>query len=178
MVGNDSWSIVAELMGKQADLLVLDGEGHILVTLHDTSRRIGAIYQAPPAPHFTFDLACSPNRRARRAMRRGFPFLQGWNSSTADARRRWLRKRWHVPVRHIYANPSKSASGGLRLCRVIWSERPAYELYSRYGELLKGNLARITAGRLSHDSRRLFRRSSPGTHHPARSRQNPSSQYG
>jgi len=146
MVGDNSWSIVAELMGKQADLLVLDGEGRILVTLHDTSRRIGAIYQAPPAPT-SRSTSPAPRTEEPAGDAPRFPVsarleqlyrgreAQVAAEALARTRATHLRKSIKKYIRRVDA-----LQGDL--------ERAAsYELYSRYGELLKGNLARLTAGR-------------------------------
>lgn len=144
-VGNDSWSMIAELMGKQADLLVLDGEDRILVTLHHASRRVGAIYQAPlpptsrsksPAPRAegpAGDAPRFPVSARLEELYRGHE-AQVAAETLARVRAAHLRKSIKKYMRRLEAlqGDLERASG--------------YELYSRYGELLKGNLARFTTG--------------------------------
>src|SRR5688500_15284989 len=143
--GHDSWSLVAALTGTQADLLVLDGEDHILVTLHHDSRRVGAIYQAPLVPP---SRSISPAPRAEEPAGDAprFPVsarleqiyhrreAQVAAETLARARATYLRKSIKKYMRRVEA------------LRGDLERAAAYERYSRYGELLKGNLARITAG--------------------------------
>jgi predicted ribosome quality control (RQC) complex YloA/Tae2 family protein len=143
--GNDSWGLVAELMGKQADLLVLDGEDRILLTLHRADRRVGAIYQAPPSrTPCSVSLALRAETPPGDALR--FPVssrleqlyrgreAQVDRETLARARATHLRKSIQKYMRRVEA-----LQGDL-------TRAAGYELYSRYGELLKGNLTRLTTG--------------------------------
>lgn len=144
-VGNDSWSLVAELMGKQADLLVLDGKDRILATLHHASRRVGSIYQAPipptsrsisPAPRAEEPAGDAPRFPVSAKLEQLYRGREAQMAAETLARARATNLRKSIKK---YMRRVEALQGDL--------ERAAgYERYSRYGELLKGNLARITAG--------------------------------
>ncbi|MET0514363.1 MAG: NFACT family protein [Nitrospiraceae bacterium] len=152
MVGPNSWSLIAELMGKQADLLVLDGKDRILVTLHQASRRVGSMYQAPmPMPIPPASRSISPDPRAAEPVGDASRF-----SVSAKLEQLYRGREAQVAAETLAraraTHLRKSIKKHMRRLEALQSdlERAAgYELYSRYGELLKGNLAKLTAGQPS-----------------------------
>ena len=46
--GGGAWSLVAELLGRQADLVLIDGEDQVITTYRRAENRIGRRYSPPP----------------------------------------------------------------------------------------------------------------------------------
>ncbi len=136
-------TIVCELTGKTANMLVLNTDRQIVRDLSNQRALVGQLY-TPPATR-----ASGPARAPAR-----FPGISGsqfpisaeidayyhdWESTQAvaqakEARIRFLKKRIKKELRLIEA------------WRGDLSKATAYRDYGRYGELIKANLAHISKG--------------------------------
>jgi predicted ribosome quality control (RQC) complex YloA/Tae2 family protein len=143
-----TWSLIAELLGRHADLLVTDGTGEIVATYRQAAHRIGHVYTPPERPIAqTLPRPVGATHQARS----GTPFpvsaemeeRYGRNEEAlqreraANARKQFLRKAIKKQQRLI-------AALGMDLAKA-----EQYEHYARYGELLKGALGGLEKGRPS-----------------------------
>ena len=136
---------IAELTGRRATLLLLDGKGAIMAALNEPRARIGQAYQPPPLPkehHQTLDVPI----HIADTLLTGFPISsaieQQYHTREADlaarrvqqARVTDLKKRLKKSLRRIDALQA-DLEKALR-----------YREYARYGELLKTNFHLIHKG--------------------------------
>ncbi len=139
-------AIIAELIGRNADVLLLDGSGTVLADLNHDRNRIGQPYRLPPASgRKTLDAAIELPPAAD-AARPAFPV-----STEIDARYRWreaeLAVEWERQAR--LADIRKRLRQTVRRIEALQADlnkAEHYRDYSRYGELLKANLGKIVAG--------------------------------
>lgn len=141
-------SLIAELFGRKADVLFLDGEERVLATLRHSRERSGKPYEAPAqsrslpqgrieprhssdAEPFPLSLKLDAMYRAREA---DLTLL-----AQRRARESALRKTLKKHVRRM---------AGLR--RDL-DQAAKYEPYARYGELLKANLGLLKRGLVNVD---------------------------
>lgn len=140
-------SLVAELFGRNADLLFLDGAQRVLATLQHNKERSGQPYQAPshiPSRSLPHDPVTSDPEAASDA--EPFPLsaqleilyrereIELSHQTQLRARESVIRKTLKKHLRRM---------AGLR--RDL-EQAAKYEPYSRYGELLKANLGSLKKG--------------------------------
>lgn len=142
-------SLVAELFSRNADLLFLDGEGVVIATLRHHKDRIGQPYQAPAAAPFRSSsreaVVQEPGRQPQ-TDQDPFPLSSKFEafyrdreaelSHQAQARERESGLRKHL----------KKLMRRMAALRQDLEQAGRYELYSRYGELLKANLGLLKKG--------------------------------
>lgn len=137
-------SLVAELTGRSADLLLLDATDTILGRLDTGRPRAGTHYQ-PPAPQprpgggpGATDLALDKAQPFpwSHALERRYQAKEEELALASLRQRRWstLRKSLKKTARRIEA------------LREDWAKTERYREYARYGELLKANLGVIKKG--------------------------------
>ena len=142
-------SLIAELTGRSADLLVLDAEDRILMALKDERENAGQPYRPP---------------RARRDVRIGTDWVRDSGAppqldekvpfpvSAALERRYKHREEELARTRMQRARLAEVRKGIKKTGRRIAALREdlvkldRYRDYDRYGELLKANLGRIAKG--------------------------------
>jgi predicted ribosome quality control (RQC) complex YloA/Tae2 family protein len=142
-------SLVAELFGRNADLLFLDGDQRVIATLRHNKERTGQPYQAPP-----------------RTPSRGLPFDPNISAAEAEAasdtepfplsvrmeiryRQREIELSHQTQLRARESVLRKTLKKHLRRMaglRHDLEQATKYEPYARYGELLKANLGLLRKG--------------------------------
>jgi predicted ribosome quality control (RQC) complex YloA/Tae2 family protein len=139
-----TWSLVAELLGRQADLLVIDGDDRVLTTYRRAEHRLGRPY-APPQPP-----------PASRASPQSLP-IEGVPGApfpiSAKLEERYDQRERELTTHHLTAAREtllrKRIKKQRRLVTALGGDlaRAAqYERYARYGELLKSTLGRLRKG--------------------------------
>ncbi|MBI4000832.1 MAG: NFACT family protein [Nitrospira defluvii] len=140
-------SLIAELFGRNADLLFLDGEQRVLATLRHNKERSGQPYHAPssapsrslshgavaPAPEPPSDAEPFPLSAKLETLYRERE-VELSHLAQLRARESVLRKTLKKHLRRM---------AGLR--RDL-EQAAKYEPYARYGELLKANLGSLKKG--------------------------------
>lgn len=140
-------SLVAELFGRNADLLFLDGEQRVLATIRHNKERSGQPYQAPshiplrsrphdpawPMPEAASDTEPFPlSAKLETLYREREADLS--HLAQLRARESVLRKTLKKQLRRMAA------------LRRDLEQAAKYEPYARYGELLKTNLGSLKKG--------------------------------
>jgi predicted ribosome quality control (RQC) complex YloA/Tae2 family protein len=140
-------SLVAELFGRNADLLFLDGEQRVLATIRHNKERSGQPYQSPshiplrsrphdpatPVPEPTSDAEAFPLSAKLETLYR--------ERETELSYLAQLRARESVLRRTLKKHLRRMAA----LSRDL-EQAAKYEPYARYGELLKANLGSLKKG--------------------------------
>ena len=138
-------TLVAELTGRRADLLLLDSREKVLASLDDDRDRLGKPYQSPaqrphmlrnqdelwPAPSADRPFPISALTEERYRQRE----TEGATARLQQSRLTELKKGIKRAVRRIEA------------LREDLEKAARYQDYARYGELLKANLGAIKKGR-------------------------------
>ena len=135
-------SLVAELTGRNADLLLLDAQDHIVITIESGRERAGQPYHPP-----TTRLRTS-NEQERKPIDTGHPFpvsftlerrYQEREEELAHERQRQARLA-------VVRKGIKKAGRRIEALRADLEKATRYQDYARYGELLKANLGRMAKG--------------------------------
>ncbi|MDQ3256170.1 MAG: NFACT family protein [Acidobacteriota bacterium] len=135
-----SWSLVAQLSGRSANLFLLDDVGHIVDTLlaaHGAGQEIGDTYQPPPP-------AARPTPAAKEA-----PFTRGEFATLSEAADDYYRR---LAAERAFTERAAALSAKLRqemgkrrkLLRNLESDLTAHgdaEQHKRVGDLLLANIA-------------------------------------
>ena len=137
-------TLVAELTGRHADLLLLDQVETVLAALHDEREQVGRRYQ-PPAPRpQTTPRPSEPRPNAGR--NQPFPvsaFLEErYRQREVDSSIERLRQARQTALRKAI----KKALRRIEALREDLAKADRYQDYARYGELLKTNLGMIKKG--------------------------------
>ncbi|WP_447602062.1 Rqc2 family fibronectin-binding protein [Nitrospira sp. Nam80] len=140
-----TWGLVAELLGRQADLLVIDGKEQVLITYRGAEHRLGQAYaptQAPAAPR------TAPPRSSSIAEDPDAPFpVSAKLEDRYDRRERELATHRLTAARETFLR--KAIKKQRRLITALGGDlakAAQYERYARYGELLKSVLGRLHKG--------------------------------
>lgn len=142
-------ALVAELFGRNADLLFVDGETRVLATLLHDRDRVGQIYQAPAS----LPLRSSP-------LETGTPALEPQPPTEANpfplsSRLEILYREREADLSHLALVRQREAAIRKALKKLLrrmeglrhdLEQAGRYEPYARYGELLKANLGLLKKG--------------------------------
>lgn len=138
-----TWSVLCELTGRHANILILDADGRILRDLARQQDRIGQLYTPPPprdtavertSSRFTGETgSLSPLSDMMDAYYQEHEATHAFDQAKAE-RLRVLKKTMNKSRRLIEA------------WRHDLSKAMTYREYARYGELIKAHLHLITAG--------------------------------
>lgn len=145
-------SLVAELFSRNADLLLLDAEGRTIATLRQNKDRLGLVYQPPAAARVrssSHDAQIPFPATDQPAAQHPFPL-----SSRLEAcyREREAELSHQAQVRARESGLRKQLKKLLRRADALrhdLEQAARYELYARYGELLKANLGLLKKGQNS-----------------------------
>lgn len=142
-------SLVAELFGRNAELLFLDGEARVVSTLRHNKDRMGQTYQATTVTSsrsFPHEIAASEPNTQLPTDQDPFPL-----SSKLEAlyRERETELSHQTQVRERELGLRKHLKKLLRRMAALrrdLEQAGRYEPYARYGELLKANLGLLKKG--------------------------------
>jgi predicted ribosome quality control (RQC) complex YloA/Tae2 family protein len=137
-------SLVAELTGRHADLLLLDSGEKVLASLHDDRERVGRTYRQPAQrlqpPREPGEFLPTPDTS------RPFPLSalleEQYRQREVDSSADRLRQARLTSLRKTI----KKAARRLEALREDLDKAARYQDYARYGELLKANLGTIKKG--------------------------------
>jgi predicted ribosome quality control (RQC) complex YloA/Tae2 family protein len=143
-----TWSLVAELLGRHTDLLMMDSNNDVVATYRQATNRIGHVYGPPPRPtgqavarpvcsiHPLYSGTQFPiSAEIEDRYGRHEEALQ--RERTVNARKQFLRKAIKKRQRLMTALGTDLAKA------------TQYEHYARYGELLKNALGGLQKGQPS-----------------------------
>jgi predicted ribosome quality control (RQC) complex YloA/Tae2 family protein len=135
-------SLVAELTGRRADLLLLDAQDHILSTLESGRERAGQPYRPP-----TTRLRTS-NEQEREPTETGHPFPVSFalEHRYQDREEELARERQRQARLAVVRKGIKKAGRRIEALQADLEKATRYQDYARYGELLKANLGRMAKG--------------------------------
>ncbi len=142
-------SLVAELFGRNADLLFLDADARVVATIRHNKDRVGQTYQPPtaipsrPSPHDPAALELEPQLPTDH---NPFPL-----SSRLEIlyREREAELSHQTQIRQRESGLRKNLKKLLRRMAALrrdLEQAGRYEHYARYGELLKANLGLLKKG--------------------------------
>jgi len=137
-------TLIAELTGRQADLLLLNEREKVLATIHDDRDRVGRPYQ-PPAqrPHVSRETSESwPSPDGDRPFPVSAVLEERFRRREADASTERLRHSRLAGLRKAI----KKAARRVEALREDLDKANRYQDYARYGELLKASLGAIKKG--------------------------------
>jgi predicted ribosome quality control (RQC) complex YloA/Tae2 family protein len=141
----ETWGLVAELLGRQTDLLVIDGESRIIATYRRADQRIGQLYRPPPRPMIP---PAAPFRPSAAPFGGDAPF-----PVSAELEDRYGRRAEALAIQRLIhareASLRKTIKKQHRLITALagdLAKAAQYERYARYGELLKSGLGRLHKG--------------------------------
>jgi predicted ribosome quality control (RQC) complex YloA/Tae2 family protein len=139
-------TLVAELTGRQADLLLLDGHETVLATIHKDRDRVGHPYRPP---------ALRPHGARTRGSVESWPPSGGDRPFPVSAALEEQYGRREADLQHARLRQArlaelnqrmKRAARRLEALRADLARASRYQHYARYGELVKANLGHITKG--------------------------------
>jgi predicted ribosome quality control (RQC) complex YloA/Tae2 family protein len=140
-----AWSLVAELLGRQTDLLVTDGEDQVIATYRRADHRIGQLYRPPSRPLIP---PAAPPPFSAAPLDRDMPF-----PVSAELEDRYGKREEALATRRLTsareASLRKTIKKHRRLITALagdLAKAAQYERYARYGELLKSALGRLRKG--------------------------------
>lgn len=144
-------ALIAELFGRHADLLLLDGESRVLATLRHNRDRVGQGYQAPsptPLRSSPSDVATPAPESKPQPSTESDPFPLSSRLETLYGGREaelshltQIRERESILRKHL-----KKLLRRMSALRRDLELAGRYEPYARYGELLKANLGLLKKG--------------------------------
>jgi predicted ribosome quality control (RQC) complex YloA/Tae2 family protein len=142
-------SLLAELTGRRANLLLLDANDRILATLDQEREKIGELYAAPPRKIPSTGprgVAIFADPTATMTVSDPFPRSTAiearYQEREAELARTRLRQARLTAVR----KGLKKAARRVAALRTDLEKAGHYKEYARYGELLKSNLVRLRKG--------------------------------
>lgn len=143
--GGGQWSLIAELLGRQPDLLVTDGEARVIATYRRADSRIGSPYRPPSRPASQHIVPSAPPVRLSRT---DTPF-----PVSAELEERYGRSEEALQIERLTNARKqllrKTIKKQQRLVTALTGDlakASQYERYARYGELLKSALGRLRKG--------------------------------
>jgi predicted ribosome quality control (RQC) complex YloA/Tae2 family protein len=136
--------LVAELTGRHADLLLLDGREQVRASLNEDRDRVGHGYQPPlRQPHAPRETAESwPEPNGDRPFPVSALLEERYRRREADGATARLRQSRLAELKKSI----KKASRRIDALREDLDKANRYQEYARYGELLKANLGTIRKG--------------------------------
>lgn len=137
-------TLVTELTGRRADLLLLDGREKVLAAINDDRDRVGQLYhppaQRPQAPHGPVEPRPAPTAD------QPFPLSalleEQYRHREVESAAERLRQARLADLRKAI----KKAARRIEALREDLDKANRYQDYARYGELLKANLGTIKKG--------------------------------
>lgn len=140
----DPHTLVAELTGRHADLLLLDRHETVLATIHDDRDRVGHRYQPPTqrlqAPRESVSSWPTPDPD------RPFPISAALEERFGQREGELAAARLRQARLGELKQRIKRAARRIEALRADLERASRYRDYARYGELLKANLGRIKKG--------------------------------
>lgn len=138
-------SLIAELIGRKADILFVDSQGNVAATLCGNQDRLGQPYQTPPQiPWPTIEQAGRLAQDSSRSTSEGI-------SAAIEARyqvlEEQLAREQQRQARHAALRKAiKKTTRRVEALQQDLEKAMKYRDHARYGELIKANLSRISKG--------------------------------
>ena len=138
-------TLIAELTGRKADLLLVNGDEQILTALESAREQVGRPYQPPTLKAF-------PESRAESALIRSqdtthsFPVSYAIEQQYRTREDELATSRWRQARLADLKKRIKKAARRVEMLRGDLDKAARYKDYARYGELLKTNLHAMKKG--------------------------------
>lgn len=138
-------ALIAELTGRKADLLLVNGEERVMSALESARAQIGDPYQPPTLKAFSesrVDSTLMESQDASRTFPVSYAIEQQYHAREDElALSRWRHTRLMDLKKRI-----KKAARRVEVLRGDLDKAARYKDYARYGELLKTNLHAMKKG--------------------------------
>lgn len=143
--GGGKVSLIAELFGRQADLLVTDEEDRIVTTYRGAGHRVGQAYHPPSRPP-TQPGASPASCASIRTNEAPFPVSAELEDRYGRREEDLHRERVMKAREAVLRKTIKKQERLIAALKEDLSKATRYARYDRYGELLKGALGRLHKG--------------------------------
>jgi len=138
-------ALLAELMGRRANVLMLDGENRIVTTLEPAPDLVGTVYRPPTRKDFSDSAPASHTLESTDGAQPfpvSFAIEQRYRAREEEsAQARWKQARLSDLKKRI-----KKSTRRAEALRGDLEKAARYKDYARYGELLKASLHRMQKG--------------------------------
>ncbi len=136
-------TIICELTGHNANILVLDAEYRVLREMTRQQDRIGQLYTPPPSRETSLK-----RNSSRFTGRTGgpYPLSEAIDAYYQEQESQQVFARAKEERLHLLKKTIKKSERLIEAWRNDLSKATTYREYARYGELIKANLHTITAG--------------------------------
>ncbi|MGH7168516.1 MAG: NFACT RNA binding domain-containing protein, partial [Nitrospiraceae bacterium] len=138
-------SLIAQLTGKRADLLLLNAEDKVLAALNAPGEQVGKRYQ-PPALRSRTDLEVNSQSLSLPDEDLPFPVSAALERRYRDREEETARARMRQSRLTELRKRIKKASRRLEALQTDLDKAARFRDHARYGELLKTNLGKIHKG--------------------------------
>jgi predicted ribosome quality control (RQC) complex YloA/Tae2 family protein len=136
-------TVVCELTGHAANILVLDERQHVLRDLNRQRDRVGQRYQPPASRPSALDKKVTARNTAQTEDHR-FPVSAAIESDYREQDARAAQDRVRLEQLGSLRKTLKKTRRRIDAWREDFAKATRYRNYARYGELLKANLSSIT----------------------------------
>ncbi len=138
-------SLIGALTGRQATVLVVDGQDRILLGLDPDRAKPGEPYR-PPAAHPRSAAATVAASTATAASDQPFPLSAALEARYADLERQRAEDRGRDRRLNEVKKAIKKSARRIDALKADLEKAGKYRDYARYGELLKANLGQLHKG--------------------------------
>jgi predicted ribosome quality control (RQC) complex YloA/Tae2 family protein len=138
-------ALIAELTGRKADLLLVNGEERVMSVLESAREQIGTPYQPPPLKAFSESRVDSTLIEPHDTSR-PFPVSHAIEQQFQAREDELATSRWRHTRLADLKKRIKKAARRVEVLRGDLDKAARYKDYARYGELLKTNLYAINKG--------------------------------
>lgn len=139
-------TLIAELTGRKADLLLVNGEERVMTALDVARERIGQPYQPPTLKTFSESRVESTIIRPEDTTQ-SFPISHAIEQQYRVREEELAISRWRQVRLANLKKRVKKATRRVEVLRGDLEKAARYKDYARYGELLKTNLHAMKKGR-------------------------------
>lgn len=138
-------TLIAELTGRKANLLLIDGNGRVMTALEPVREQVGQPYHPPTLKSFP-ESRVEFARMAPEDTAQPFPISRAIEQRYRAREEELATSRWrHVQLSHLKKRIKKAARR-VEVLRGDLEKAARYKEYARYGELLKTNLHAMKKG--------------------------------
>ena len=138
-------ALIAELTGRKADLLLVNGEERVMSALESAREQIGKAYQPPPLKAFSESHVDSTLIEPQDTSQ-PFPVSHAIEQQYQAREDELATSRWRHARLADLKKRIKKAARRVEMLRGDLDKAARYKDYARYGELLKTNLHAIKKG--------------------------------
>ncbi|HEX2055209.1 MAG TPA: NFACT family protein, partial [Nitrospiraceae bacterium] len=140
-----TWSLIAELLGRQTDLLITNGTEEVVATYRGAADRIGLPYR-PPSPSRIRAIAAPAAAAVPVVGATAFPVSAELEERYGRLEEAFRIERLTNERKQLIRKAIKKQRRLITALEQDLAKASQYERYARYGELLKSALGRLHKG--------------------------------